>query len=212
MNPITGSSMLVRPIVLSVLLFLPFSLVAADYTTPTGRVQDLTDRILTIIDDTPQDRNFRWNRLSALVYDGFDFRSMSQGILTNQWQRANEGERRKYTEFFSQYLDATYLPVTRSQIINSERVEALTANVDTVIESNGQQIPVQYKLKNNNGNWFAYDLVIDGISLVENYHTTYSAIIKNEGMDGLTSDVQRRINRYMGDNPESNQLIRVIAE
>jgi phospholipid transport system substrate-binding protein len=204
--------MLVRPIVLSLLLFVPFSLVVADYTTPAGRVQDLTDRILTIIDDTPQDRNFRWNRMAALVYDGFDFRSMSQGILTNQWQRANEGERRKYTDFFSHYLDATYLPVTRSLIINTESVEALTANVNTVIETAGQQIPVQYKLKNNNGNWFAYDVVIDGVSLVENYHTTYSAIIKNEGLDGLASDVQRRINRYMGDNPDGNQLIRVITE
>jgi phospholipid transport system substrate-binding protein len=204
--------MLVRPIFLSLLLFMPFRLVAADYTTPTGRVQDLTERILMIIDDTPQDRNFRWSRMAALVYDGFDFRSMSQGVLVNQWQRANEDERRKYTGFFSQYLDATYFPVTRSQIINSESVEALIANVDTIIEIGAEQIPVQYKLKNNNGNWFVYDVIIDGVSLVENYHTTYSAIIKNEGMDGLTADVQRRINRYMSDDPDSNQLIRVITE
>ena len=51
-------------------------------------------------------------------------------------------------------------------------------------------------MKNNDGTWFAYDVVIEGISLVSNYRSTFAAIVKNDGMDGLLNDIQQRIDKY----------------
>ena len=61
---------------------------------------------------------------------------------------------------------------------------------------NRLKIIENYKLKRNDDGWYAYDVVIEGVSLVNNYRSTFTAIIKSEGMSGLLSDMQGRIDRY----------------
>jgi len=192
---------MLRPLMVIILVVLSFNSAAADYSTPMGRVKDTTDRVITILKDTSLDRETRWSQIAALIYEGFDFRSMSQSVLSTQWQRATEEERKKFTEFFSQYIEATYRSkieaYTDQEIVyKDEVIRGDRGVVETVIIAGNIEIPVNYKLKNNEGNWYAYDVVIEGVSLVSNYRSTFAAIVKNEGMDGLLSDIQRRIDRY----------------
>jgi len=97
-----------RPLVFSLLVIFSINLVAADYSTPMGRVKDTTDRVISILKDESLDREARWEQIAALIYEGFDFRSMSQSVLATQWKRATEEERKQFTEFFSQYIEATH--------------------------------------------------------------------------------------------------------
>jgi len=188
--------MTLRPFVVLVLLIQSLNLAAADYSSPTGRVQDLTTRIIDTIQNNPQNRNARWTGISTLIYDGFDFRSMAQGILLNQWRRASEDERRKFTDFFSQYLEVTYSTAIQNIIYRDELIEGEMAIIQTVLHAGAEVTTVDFRLKDNDGIWFAYDVVVDGISLVENYRTLSNAINQGEGMEALTSDVQRRISRF----------------
>ena len=190
-----------RPLLFVFLMFLSGNLVAADYSTPMGRVKDTTDRVIRILKDESLDRESRWNQIAALIYEGFDFRSMSQSVLATQWRRATEEERRKFTEFFSQYIEATYRSKIEAYsdqeiIYKDEIIRGNLGVVETVIIAGETEIPVNYKLKNNDGNWYAYDVVIEGVSLVANYRSTFAAIVKNEGMQGLMNNIQRRIERY----------------
>jgi phospholipid transport system substrate-binding protein len=194
-----------RPLIAAVLVVLSFTVTAVDYSTPMGRVKDTTDRVIAILKDTSLDRETRWSQIAALIYEGFDFRSMSQSVLSTQWERATEEERKKFTEFFSQYIEATYRSkieaYTDEEIIyKDEVVRGDRGVVETVIIAGGVEIPVNYKLKNNDGSWYAYDVVIEGVSLVANYRSTFAAIVKNEGMGGLLSDIQRRIDKYKQEN------------
>jgi phospholipid transport system substrate-binding protein len=196
---------MLRPLVFSFLVIFSFNLFAADYSTPMGRVKDTTDRVISILKDNSLDRESRWNQIATLIYEGFDFRSMSQSVLATQWKRASEEERKKFTEFFSQYIEATYRSkieaYTDQEIIyKDEIIRGNLGVVETVIIAGNIEIPVNYKLKNNEGNWYAYDVVVEGVSLVANYRSTFSAIVKNEGMDGLMSDIQRRIEKYKEEN------------
>ncbi len=70
------------------------------------------------------------------------------------------------------------------------------AVVDTLILTDSTEIPVSYKLRLSDEGWHSYDVVIEGVSLVNNYRSTFTAIIKSEGMDGLLADMQARIDRY----------------
>jgi phospholipid transport system substrate-binding protein len=126
---------------------------------------------------------------------------MSQSVLATNWKSATPEEREKFIEFFSQYLEETYR--TKIEAYSNQEVFYLkeTINgkrsvVETVIKTEGTEIPVNYKLKNNDGEWVTYDVVIEGISLVNNYRSTFAAIVKNDGMDGLLNDIQYRINKY----------------
>jgi phospholipid transport system substrate-binding protein len=42
----------------------------------------------------------------------------------------------------------------------------------------------------NKGNWEAYDIVIEGVSLVNNYRTQFNKIIRQESYDALVKKLQ----------------------
>ena len=204
-NPIKGKkisvTMLARIVSTGVLLLIWHIPIAADFSTPMGRVQDSVEKVLGILNDASLNRETQWRRIAVVIDESFDFRSMSQSVLSTHWRRATLEERERFVEFFSQYIEETY----RSRIeaytdqkieYNNETVDGDRAVVDMAIVTGSSQIPVSFKLKNNSGDWYGYDVIIEGVSLVNNYRNTFSAIAKNEGMDGLLADIQRRIDHY----------------
>lgn len=169
--------------------------------TPTQTMKEAVSGVLKILKDDRLNREQRWLEIGKIIDTRFDFRSMSQSILATNWRTATAEEKRRFVEFFSQYLEDTYR--TKIEAYTGQRVEYLgeqvrkdRAIVDTQIVADKVRIPITYRLKNNDGEWFAYDVVIAGISLVNNYRGTFSAIIKSEGMDGLLLDLEGRIASY----------------
>ena len=191
----------------SYILFLLIScaITAGDFSNPTARVKDSVEKVITILKDESLEQEIRWKKIGIIIDKSFDFRSMSQSILATNWKTATPMEREKFVEFFSQYLEETYR--TKIEAYTNQKVEYVgeTINgkrsvVETLIITDNTEIPVNYKLKNNDGIWFAYDVVIEGISLVSNYRSTFSAIVKNDGMDGLLNDIQFRIDKHKSSN------------
>ena len=191
----------------SYILFLLISgaITAGDFSNPTARVKDSVEKVITILKDESLEQEIRWKKIGIIIDKSFDFRSMSQSILATNWKTATPMEREKFIEFFSQYLEETYR--TKIEAYTNQKVEYVgeTINgkrsvVETLIITDSTEIPVNYKLKNNDGIWFAYDVIIEGISLVSNYRSTFSAIVKNDGMDGLLNDIQMRIDKHKSSN------------
>ena len=183
------------------LLLITYTVSADNFTNPTARVKDSVQKVLTILKDETLEREIRWKKIGIIIDKSFDFRSMSQSILATNWKTATPGERENFVEFFSQYLEETYR--TKIEAYTNQEIEYIgetingkRAVVETLIITDSNEIPVNYKLKNNDGVWFAYDVVIEGISLVSNYRSTFAAIVKNDGMDGLLNDIQLRIDKY----------------
>ena len=183
------------------LLFVSANLFAVQNTSPTDQVKGSVNKVLLILHDKTLDREQRWEKISVVINERFDFRSMSQSVLATNWQSATPEERERFVEFFSQYLEETYRTKIESYsnqevIYLKETIYGKRAVVETVIKTDSTEIPVNYKLKNYDGEWFSYDVVIEGVSLVNNYRSTFAAIVKNEGMDGLLNDIEYRINKY----------------
>ena len=181
----------------------------AAFTQPIDRVKDSVDKVVTILKDNSVDKEQRWKLIGVVIDDSFDFRSMSQSVLATNWKKASPEERKRFVEYFSQYLSETYR--TKIEAYTNQRVEYISetirgkrAVVETLILTDSTEIPVNYKLKNNNGEWYAYDVVIEGVSLVSNYRSTFAAIVNNDGMDGLLTDIQTRINKYKQNQQQDN--------
>ncbi len=168
---------------------------------PTQRVRQGIERVLSIVQDKTLTQEQRYEQIRAIVDKHFDFRSMSQSVLATNWKKASPEERRRFVDFFSEYLENTYFGAidayTGEQIEYGEgKVRGDRALVDTFIVTKTARIPVTYKLKLNDGDWYAYDVIIEGVSLVNNYRRTFSAIIREDGVDGLLNDIQQRIDKY----------------
>lgn len=201
--------MIVRPLIFILVLMTSSNLVAADFTTPMGRVKDSVGRVISVLKDKSLAREDSWQKIASIIDDGFDFRSMSQSVLATNWKKAAPEERARFTEFFSQYIEETYRSrieaYTDEEILYvDEVIRGKRAVVETIIKSATVEIPINYKLKENDGEWFAYDVIVEGVSLVNNYRNIFAVIVKNEGMDGLLSDIQRRIDRFKAAQEEED--------
>ena len=182
-------------------LLLVWALPVSAADTPTDTVKLAIEQVIAGLKGHNLEREARWARIGRIINDRFDFRSMSQSVLATNWQEATTEEKRQFVEYFSQYLEDTYR--TQIESYSDQRVEYLAeqvrndrATVDTAVVSSNKRIPITYRLKLTKGKWVAYDVVIEGVSLVNNYRSTFSAIVKAGGMDGLLTDLEGRISNY----------------
>lgn len=166
-----------------------------DVSTPTGSCRDSIDRVLMLVKDESLTSDVRWLRVKDVIDNSFDFQTMSQSVLATNWKKATLGEREKFIDYFSEHLLNTYRNIIQSYTDEQIRYEKETidgdrAVVDTIVVTKTAEIPVNYKLKNNDGVWYAYDVEIEGSSLVNKYRNEYGAIFNNEGMDGVLAHIK----------------------
>ena len=116
---------------------------------------------------------------------------MSHSVLATNWKKATPEEKADFIEFFSQYLENTYRKkiegyTDEEVVFEGETVRGERATVETSIVTDTANIPVVYKMRQTDGDWYAYDVVVEGVSLVRNYRDTFSVgtgeqAFKNEG-------------------------------
>ena len=165
---------------------------------PLAEVQQMVESVFTILQDGGLDLETKKERVSAQIRPKFDFPTMAQGVLATYWKRASAEERKRFTGMFRELLEATYRD--RIEAYTDERVEFVgeevrgkRAVVKTLVVTKDVEIPIEYKLFEKSGNWKAYDVVIEGVSMVRNYRDSYREIVKKEGMKGLLERMEKKI-------------------
>ena len=193
--------MKIKNILFFLLLIFLYPCLAVAAPGPMEYVQASTEKVLSILNSSEGDKDSKWQQISAVIYERFDIQSMSQSILATNWKSATPEERRQFVDYLSQYIESTYR--SKIEAYTNQKVQYLgeTINGDravvvTAIQTDETDIPVNYKMKKNNDEWFVYDVVIEGVSMINSYRRTFSTIVKNEGMDGLLLDIEQRIQRH----------------
>ena len=76
-----------------------------------------------------------------------------------------------------------------------ERRKGEFAEVQTKVISKKLEIPIAYRLLKKSNNWWIYDFVIDGISLVKNFRGQFKRIMKAKGFSGLLDKLRIKIEK-----------------
>lgn len=169
---------------------------------PMTQVKQTVDQVVIILRDDSLDWDSKEAKVKDIVRQGFDFRSMSQSVLATNWKKATPAEQERFVEYFSQHLMDTYLKKIQSNDqeyylrYHGQKVKGNRAVVDTSVVSGGKEIPVVYKLKDDGGRWYTYDVMIEGQSLVSSYRSVYGAMVQQEGMGGLLDNLQTSLDKY----------------
>lgn len=135
--------------------------------------------------------------VDAILLPHIDFQYMSQLVLGKHWRRASEQQRTEFVQQFRNLLIRTY--ATALFEYSGQKIEFLPARAeanatDVTVRSvihpqAGPVIPVNYGMYLKEGNWKLYDIMIDGISLVSNYRSSFGSQIsrENDGLNALIS-------------------------
>lgn len=142
-----------------------------------------------------------YDLVEEMVLPHFDFRKMASWVLGKYWRKATPEQRKRFTQEFQTLLVRTYsnavLEALGKEIIylplKSKKADATQVTVRTEVEQKGGfPIPLYYKMHLKDDQWKVYDVVIDNLSLVSNYRTSFAKEIKNSGIDQLIEDIAHR--------------------
>ncbi|MBF8298909.1 MAG: uncharacterized protein HW395_1566, partial [candidate division NC10 bacterium] len=119
--------------------------------------------------------------------------------LGRYWSERTPEERTEFVRLFTDLLERAY--IERVDGYSGEQVVYLGESVDgdysevrsKIVTKRNQEIPITYRLQKNNANWEVYDVIVEGVSLVNNYRTQFSKIIRTSSYQGLVKKMQVKL-------------------
>ena len=141
-----------------------------------------------------------YDLVNEIVLPHFDFQKMSSWVLGKNWRNASAAQKKKFTSEFSRLLVRTYSraiydnidqQIVFLPIRGKPDADKVTIRTEVPQEA-GFPIPIDYKMRKKNNEWKVFDVVIDAISLVANYRTTFNQEIKKSGIDSLIASLADR--------------------
>lgn len=143
-----------------------------------------------LIESNPQRLRY-W--VEQLVLPHVDLERMSRLTLGKYWRRATDEQKARFTKEYSDLLFNTYAKAYEKipdwelvlYPLNLKPKQTQTLVKTELRVANGPALAINYRFYLENGEWKAYDLAVEGISLVTNYRTTFTREIKRRGLDGL---------------------------
>ena len=176
---------------LSFLLSIPFAVQAGE---PMAQLSASIDEFVKIMSNTSVaelQATGLPEKARQLVFSRFDFSEMTKRSLGAHWKSMDQREQREFIAAFTQRLLVFYGKSVRST--GNEKIEftrevrdGQQASVESkVISSNGDQTPIDYRLHDVDGQWMVYDVVIDNVSLVNNYRSQFERVIAKSSVQDL---------------------------
>jgi phospholipid transport system substrate-binding protein len=187
------------------LSFYPFDAFA---DSPTVQIKSTVDQVIQILTD-PQlqgegKKQERRKRLREAIFVRFDFQQMAQRTLGAHWQRRTPEEQAEFIKVFSDLLEQTYVDKIESYnnekfIYTNERIDGPYAEVGSKMRnSKGEEFSINYKVHRAGEDWRVYDLVIENVSLVNNYRSQFNRILTNSTYDELISKIKAKLSDKRG--------------
>ena len=168
---------------------------------PTEAVRSTLTEVFRILEDEklkdPAKLIPRRHKLEEVIASHFDYAEMSKRALAANWVPLTASERTEFVELFKSFLSDRYAETIegysgQQMLYLSERTEGNYAEVRTKLRSSKVEIPMDYRLHMKDGTWHAYDLVVDGVSLVKNYRSQFETIIRSSSYQELVRRLRGR--------------------
>lgn len=162
------------------------------------------DQVLTLIKDpafsNQATRESQIEKIDDTIRQIFDFSEFSSRTVGRNWKDFSDTQKNQFIEAFAQLLRATY--IDKIDGYNGEEVKYLgetvgtkgdKVEVNTSIALKTQEAPIKvaYRMLNKGG-WVVYDVIIEGVSLVQNYRTQFNELLQKGDAEALIAKVKAR--------------------
>jgi phospholipid transport system substrate-binding protein len=146
----------------------------------------------------PAKAETRRQQIRAIADEIFDWQETGKRALARHWQGRSPSERAEFSTLFANLVERSYISKIERYsgeriVYAGETVEGDLATVRTkLITTSNTQIPIDYRMQKAGDHWRAYDVVIEGVSLVANYRTQFNRIIQQSGYGELMNKLKTK--------------------
>ncbi|CUS38303.1 MlaC/ttg2D family ABC transporter substrate-binding protein [Candidatus Nitrospira nitrificans] len=171
---------------------------------PTDSMKATIDEVLRLVREKelkqPEKAEERRNLLEKVVAARFDYAEMSRRALGAPWNQLTPQQKQEFVELFQTLLTNSYADKVETysgegvQYLN-ELTEKEYAEVRTKVLSGKTEIPLDYRLINKANDWRVYDVIVDGVSLVNNYRGQFSKILRASSYSDLVDQLRKKTDK-----------------
>ncbi len=136
-------------------------------------------------------------RLERVFASTVDMRAMAQEALGARWKQMSEKQRKRLLAAFEKRVRAIGggemgdYRSTKIEYLAEERVSEREVKVPTKLTVKGEPTDIDYLVRREPEGWRIVDVVVDGVSTVDNYRASFSRVIAKEGVDGLIARLEK---------------------
>jgi len=150
------------------------------------------DAVLT--DNALSQDERQWN-FGRLIVSSMDFNAMGRFVLAEHWQRAAKHEQVEFQRLLADYIVMSFgrhldsIPRIQMRVMAARQLSANAMSIRSHVQlgEDGAKLHVDWRLRNDGGDWRIFDIVVQGISVASVFRSEFVSVIKANGgeVEGL---------------------------
>lgn len=181
------------------LLVLSFPVMADEVQTVENLLKERTEAVLEILQDSSLSEEVKKDQIMNIVGPIIDFGLMAKLTLGKaNWGRFNEKQRIEFVDLFVNRLENSYLD--QSSIYCCVDVsykpafkEGNKVYVPIEVQAKDKPYEILYKFYSSKEGWQAYDVEVNGVSLIRSYQSQFSEVLKNGTPEDLLINLRKQV-------------------
>ncbi len=191
--------MKIKLIALSMILILFASGASLYAEAPLDTIKEGINRVLDIVKDKSLDRKEKVARIEKVYASIFDEVELAKRSLGRNWTKLNPEQQKEFIDLFRQVLEKAYidkiLAYNNEKIVfgKQSEISGNLTEVKTLVLSESKKIPINYRLIQKNNVWKVYDVIIENVSLIQNYRSQFNSILAKNSPEQLLQTLRNRV-------------------
>ena len=187
-------------VVLAICLILPLQGYGA---TPGETVENGVNKVLQTLGDPTFKAKPKDEQIAVIgkeIDHLFDFTELSRRTLGREWKKMSAEQQKEFVQLFKKLLQGVYadrlLAYSDQKVIFEKETMLKKGRAEVqsyILAADGKKIPLFYRLSNKSGSWKAYDIIIEGVSMVKNYRTQFRQILAKDSPDKLIDILREKV-------------------
>ncbi len=177
-------------------------LASADQAVPPEQViEQVSSQLLEVLERDRErlreDPRYVYRLADEILAPNIDFARVSSLVLGKHWRKATPAQRSEFAYQFQRLLVRTYatafselgnwtLRIAPATMSSNNRRATVKAKL---FRPQAAPVDLNYSMNYSDGRWCAYDVKIDGVSLVTNYRSSFAREVRLKGIDGLIGKI-----------------------
>ena len=171
---------------------------------PTDQMRVTVDRVITILKNPALSstgaKEARRTELRKAIFPRFNFEEMAKRSLGAEWRRRTPAEQKEFIRLFTELLKDSYVDSIESYrgesvIYRRESQDGDYADVGTkVMNAQGEEFTIDYRLNLEGSEWKVYDVIIENISIVNNYRSQFRRVLGRSSFAELLQKISDKVN------------------
>jgi phospholipid transport system substrate-binding protein len=189
-------------ILLISLMVFPFS---ASAQSPLETIQTQVNKVLEVLRDpalqSESAKETREKKVWTLIDGVFDYTELSKRTLAQHWRAFTPEQQKEFTQLFGKLLGTVYMDrimaYTNEKVVfgKATKLSEDTTEVQSEIVTVTKSIPIHYRMISRDGSWKVFDVVVEGISLVQNYRSQFRDILSKQSPQDLLKILRDKVKK-----------------